>query len=118
MGDVTMGSICHMEVPGPDLDKMQAFYGELFGWTFQPMGDTYVLFMAGDVGGGIDADAPVGDGGVVLVLAVDDIDAKLAEIAAAGGEGLTPKIAISEDHGYCAYFRDPCGNKMGLWSKN
>ena len=118
MGDnIKMGSICHVEVPGPDLDKMQAFYGSLFDWQFVPMGPTYLLFTAGEDGGGIDSEMEVRDGGVTLVLAVPDIDAKLAEIEAAGGEKLTEKTAISEDHGYYAYFRDPCGNKMGLWSK-
>ena len=118
MGEgIKLGSICHVEIPGSDLGKMQEFYETLFGWTFRPMGDTYLMFMAGDDGGGIDADMPVGDGGAVLVLAVEDIDAKLAESNAAGGEGLTPKTSIGEGHGFYAYFRDPCGNKMGVWSK-
>ena len=54
----------------------------------------------------------------MLVLAVEDIDAKLAQISAAGGETLSPKTKISDDHGSCAYFRDPCGNKMGIWSNS
>ena len=115
---IKVGSICHVEIPGPDQDKMQAFYGSLFGWQFVPMMPGYTLFSAGDDGGAIDAQMPVVDGGVVLVLAVEDIDAKLAGIAAAGGEGLTPKTEISAEHGYYAYFRDPCGNKMGIWSRN
>lgn len=111
------GSVCHVEVPAPDLAKMQAFYGAVFDWQFTPMAPGYVLFHAGGTGGGLDAAMPVADGGAVLVLAVDDIDASLAEIAAHGGEALSPKTAISDDHGWYAYFRDPCGNKMGVWSK-
>jgi predicted enzyme related to lactoylglutathione lyase len=60
---------------------------------------------------------PVGDGGAVPVLLVEDIPAKLAEIVGAGGLELMGKTEISGDHGFCAYFRDPCGNKMGLWSR-
>jgi len=115
---IKFGSICHVEIPGPDLGKMKDFYGSLFGWQFTEMGPEYLLFSDGDGGGGIDPALPVGDGGVVLVLAVEDIDAKLAEIQAAGGEALTPKTEISADHGYCAYFRDACGNKMAVWSKS
>ena len=114
---IAKGSICHVEIPAPDLEKMQEFYGAVFGWTFTPMGPEYVLFQAGDTGGGLDPSLAVLGGGVVLVLAVGEVDAALAEIVAHGGEGLTPKTTISEDHGYCAYFRDPCGNKMGVWSR-
>ena len=60
---------------------------------------------------------PVAEGGAVLVLAVDDIDASLAAIGTNGGEALTGKTAISPEHGFYAYFRDPCGNKMGVWSR-
>ena len=115
---IVKGSICHVEVPAPDLAKMQAFYGTVFDWKFTPMGPEYLLFHAGDTGGGLDPAMPVAEGGAVLVLAVEDIDAALAAIDAAGGEALTPKTAISEEHGYYAYFRDPCGNKMGVWSKS
>ena len=118
---VARGSICHVEVPAPDLVRMQAFYGEVFGWKFTPMDPEYagyVLFQAGDTGGGLDPTMPVADGGAVLVLAVDDIDASLAAIGANGGEALTGKTAISPEHGFYAYFRDPCGNKMGVWSRD
>ena len=114
---IAKGSICHVEVPAPDLAKMQAFYGAVFDWQFSPMMPGYVLFQAGDTGGGLDASMPVADGGPVLVLAVEDIDASLAAIGDNGGEPLTAKTQISADHGYYAYFRDPCGNKMGVWSR-
>lgn len=111
------GAICHLEVPAPDMEQAQAFYTKVFGWEFTPMDPEYALFSAGAVGGGFDKTAPVGAGGCVLVMAVDDIDAKLAEIKEAGGEELTGKTEISGGHGFCAYFRDPNGNKMGVWSK-
>ena len=114
---IAPGSICHVEIPAPDMAKATAFYGDLFGWKMTPMGDSYTVFGHEGLGGGLDKDAPVGDGGAVLVIAVDDITAKLAEIDVAGGEELSPKHAIAGgEHGYCAYFRDPNGNKVGLWS--
>jgi len=115
--ELKTGSICHVEVPAPDLAKAKAFYEGVFGWETQPMGETYLLFSAGPDGGGLDADAPVGDGGAVLVLAVPDIDEKLAEIEAAGGSALSGKTEIGGGHGFYAYFRDPNGNKMGVWSQ-
>jgi predicted enzyme related to lactoylglutathione lyase len=51
----------------------------------------------------------------VLVLAVTDVDAKLAEIEAAGGKTLTPRTEIGGGHGFFAYFEDPNGNKLGVW---
>ena len=112
---VPLGSICHIEIPAPDLDLAQAFFSRLFAWEITPMGPDYRLFQVAGSGGGLDKKAPVADGGPVPVIAVEDVTAKLREIEAAGGTALSEKIAISEGHGYCAYFRDPNGNKLGLW---
>jgi predicted enzyme related to lactoylglutathione lyase len=115
--DYPTGSLCHMEVPAPDLEKAKTFYEGVFGWECRPMGEGYLLFaMPGGGGGGLDQAAAVGDGGCVLVLACEDIDAKLEEIGAAGGETIQGKTEIGEGHGHYAYFRDPNGNKMGIWT--
>lgn len=114
------GSICHVEVPAPDMKKATAFYGKVFGWKFTPMPgtDTYTLFQTGTVGGGLCTDIEVAERGVNLVLKADDIDAKLRDIVAAGGKTLQGKTKISADYGYYALFRDPNGVRMGVWSKN
>ncbi len=112
-----VGSVCHLEIPAPDLDAAQRFYGAVFGWTFHAMGPEYVIFQYPGGGGGLDASLPVGDGGAVPVLAVPEVAEALGRIDAAGGKRLTEKTEIGGGHGFCAYFRDPLGNKMGVWSR-
>lgn len=50
----------------------------------------------------------------VVTMAVDDIDATLAKVVAAGGTTVTGREAVGE-MGWAAYFTDCEGNLMGLW---
>ena len=50
----------------------------------------------------------------VITIDVEDINAALAEIEAAGGSTVTPRTAIP-GMGAFGYFKDPEGNVMGLW---
>lgn len=111
------GPIEHIEIPAPDLEKAKAFYSRVFEWTLQPMNEDYVLFRSGSVGGGLDRAGEVAETGVTLVITVPDIAAKLEEIRAAGGSVVKEKTAIGPEHGFYAYFRDPNGNRLGLWSR-
>jgi predicted enzyme related to lactoylglutathione lyase len=116
--EVADGTLCHLEIPAPDLGRAKAFFGAVFGWEFEAMGDRYLLFRyaGGSGGGGLDMDAEPADGGSVPVFAVGDIDAKLAQIESLGGAALTPRTELPGGHGAYAYFRGPNGNKLGLWS--
>ena len=114
-----LGCMCHLELPAPDLARAQAFYGEVFGWTFTPMSDTYVLYRDGLTGGGLDKDRPVtSEAGPVPVLMVESIETTLRKIEDWGGRGLTEKIELGEGMGCYAYFRDPNGNKLGIWAES
>ena len=114
-GKYVPGTVCHIEIPAPDLDRVQEFYGEVFGWTFEPMQEGYVFWRAGSLGGAFDREAAPTAEGIVLVLAVDDIDQKLEEIDNAGGRTLQGTTEIGGGMGFYAYFVDPVGNKMGIW---
>lgn len=110
------GSICHVEFGATDLERAKEFYGDLFGWTFEEMGPTYLLFRAGGLSGGIDSERKTGGEGAVIVIAVEDIDAMLREIHAAGGLTIQEKTEIADGYGHYAYFADPFGNQLGLWT--
>lgn len=111
------GGVCYFELPAPDLDRAQAFYGEVFAWAFTPMGDDYVEVRAGALTGGLNPGLPIAEGGAVLVLEVEDIPATLQRIEAWGGLRLCEKTEIGEGMGFYAYFRDPFGNRLGVWSR-
>ncbi len=113
------GSICHIEIPTTNIAESAAFYTAVFGWTVQesvPFPD-YWFFSAENTGGGFTTETKPSEDGTVLVVAVEDIPAKLDQIEDAGGARLTEKTEIGADMGFYAYFRDPCGSKVGLWSQ-
>jgi predicted enzyme related to lactoylglutathione lyase len=112
--------ICHIEIPCNDLTRATQFYREIFGWTVEPSGETYVMFNTGEgVAGGLDLrrDKVSSDQGITLYIEVRDIPAYLKKIEDAGCSILKEKTEISKDFGYFALFNDSEGNVMGLWAK-
>ncbi len=109
--------ICYLEIPAPSLEKAQVFYSAVFGWDMKPS-EGYLSFKTGMLGfeGGFDPKLPVGEGGVVIYVEVKDIPAALKAVKEAGGTVLQDKTGIGE-HGFVGFFRDPNGNRIGLWSK-
>lgn len=115
-----MSKIVHIEIPAPDLMKAKEFYSRLFGWKveFTPEMD-YAVWSTPEEGvaGGFDKSYRPTNDGVLLHIGVDNIEAKLREIEAAGGKVVKEKTKISDEHGYYAVFTDVFGNKLALWSK-
>lgn len=107
-----MASVEHFEIPADDVERAQTFYGNVFGFTYEPWGDDMGMLMTG---GGINGD--VHQRGVVphptVVITVDDIEQTLSAIVEAGGERVGEIVAMSEQMRY-AYFRDTEGNLVGV----
>ena len=114
-----MNPIVHLEIPAPDLDAARAFYGELFEWTFHEAGPDYTIFSTGEgsIGGGFDRQMEPSDRGINVYIQVDDIPGTLARITQHGGSALAEKTKISDEHGFYGIFKDPNGNRLGIWSK-
>lgn len=112
--------ICHVEIPCKDISRGKAFYGKIFGWSFEDAGQEYAMFNTGtSVGGALDLrteDFPT-DRGITLYVEVEDITQCLAKVREAGGSIKKEKTEISREWGYYALFSDTEGNTMGLWSK-
>lgn len=109
------GSICHVEIPAPNLSLAIAFYQAAFGWSVQRFdAQGFALFDDGAVGGGFDPEAEPNRTGACVYLRVEDIDAALARVEEAGGKTLKPKTEIGGEFGFYAHFADPNGNRMGL----
>jgi len=116
----TASPIGHIVIPAPDLPKARDFYSRVFGWQVQANvpGPTYWFYRSGNVGGAFDARAKPARGAVVLILTVDDMVKSLALIEKNGGTITRSRSAIGEaHHGYDAYFLDPNGNEMGVYSE-
>lgn len=109
--------IVHWELMGPDADALQSFYSTLFDWKFSsPEGFESYHMTEGDEMG---VNGAVGTGSEemptyqCIYVSVDDIEAKLAEVAANGGSTVMPRTEIPDVVTF-AMFKDPAGNLVGL----
>jgi uncharacterized protein len=106
-----------------DLDAAKAFYNSVFTLELKMEMPNYPLYSTGgaDLGlilhgadEGTDADGINVVGRPTVNVAVDDIDAVLARVTAAGGKTLVLKTEIAPGIGHFAFFADPDGNILGL----
>ncbi len=116
------------EMPADDVQRASEFYGKVFGWGTPPMGDNAVFALTvaadengnptevGGINGGFHKRQDKSDTGPVINIHVDDIDAKLKAIEAAGGRILQPRTEIVEYGLSMALFSDTEGNVMGVYN--
>jgi predicted enzyme related to lactoylglutathione lyase len=104
------------EVVGQDAEKLQRFYGDVFGWQFNAipeMGYATVEGAEGGISGGVGA-APSGQGHATFYVGVDDPQAMLDKIESAGGKTVVPVTEIPNVVTF-AMFTDPEGHLVGLY---
>lgn len=112
------GQVTHWEIMGPDGKALRDFYRDLFEWNLEtvPGFDQYYTVSGDETGG---SGGAVGKGSeempsyLTIYLGVDDIEAHLARIEAAGGRTLMPRTEIPDVVTF-AMFADPAGNVIGL----
>ncbi len=113
--------IVHFEVPADDVERAQAFYGELFGWQFSnPPGydDYWVVDVGEDAGHGIAMMARQNaDHGPTNYFGVESVDDGLARVERLGGQVLMPKSPVP-GMGWFAQCRDSEGNVFALWQED
>ena len=112
-----MARVVHFEITADDPQRASAFYREVFDWEIKSWGDfPYWLATTGPEGApGINGALMPRrfDQRVIHTIQVDDLDAAIAAIAAAGGElvfGPQPIPGIGT-HAYCT---DTEGNTLGV----
>lgn len=114
--------VVRFDIPVDDSDRAGEFYRAVFDWEITRWGpmDYWTISAGDEPGPGAEgaltarADAPEG---VVVYIAVDDIDAALKRITRAGGTPVTEKQAIPT-FGWMARFRDSEGNLIGLFQED
>lgn len=114
--DYAINGICHVEIASTDLQRTQQFYGELFGWSFEPFGDEYVFFRSPEgIGGGI-AKVPSVQGGnsPTVYYLVNDFDEYMQKTQSNGGKVNIEPTPVA-DMGWYAVLEDFDGNRFGLW---
>ena len=115
----------HFEIHAENTDRAIKFYTHMFGWTFVQWGkEAYWLITTGSdpepgINGGLmprRGGAPVPMAAVnafVCTVGVDNLDAMLAKVPAAGGVVTVPKMPIPT-MGWLAYASDTEGNLFGM----
>ncbi len=125
------GGVVHFEIHARDIARARAFYGDAFGWTFEEMGGPldYWLIRTGrsqapdgspvgiDGGllakGGADGGEGASPNAFVCTIEVQDIDATLDQVLAAGAAVQMPKD-LMPGVGWLCYLKDPEGNIFGV----
>ena len=114
-------SIVHVDIPGIDPAAASKFYADVFDWKIQvdPSVDYHMFQVeSGPAGGFVKAGEPTMGykaGEVLIYVSTDDIDATLAKVGKLGGKTLLPKTEIPQV-GWFAFFADPTGNRIGLFT--
>jgi predicted enzyme related to lactoylglutathione lyase len=114
-----MNRVIHFELAADDPQRAIAFYEKVFGWKIERWGGPadYWLVTTGPEGepginGGLQRRGSPTQS-VINTIGVDDLDAAVARVIAAGGAVMEGKMAVP-GVGYLAYCLDTEGNPFGL----
>ena len=122
MGTVNRSNgISYLQIPAPEPGASGDFYRAVFGWELRGDPEGHLSFDdgTGDVIGAFLRDLPVaGDAGPLPYVYVEEIDAAVERIKAAGGTIVKEPYwePPDERHLRVATFKDVAGNVLGLWN--
>jgi predicted enzyme related to lactoylglutathione lyase len=114
----TDGKIDYVELPANNLDSVQSFYSQAFGWTFTDFGPEYRAFSDGKVDGGFyksDLHSSTGTGAALVILYTKDLKQVRSKVIANGGKIV--REIFSFPGGRRFHFADPNGNELAVWSE-
>ena len=115
-----VNTICHVEWRVINLELAKEFYGGMFDWKFEDMGESYRIFSTPDdyLGGGLEKSDTINAGESPLVyVAVKDLDESMARAEVLGG-GVVQRSTQIPGHGSFAIVTDPDCNRVGLYQGN
>lgn len=107
--------IDYVEFRVADIAGAKAFYGDVFGWTFQDYGPDYCEFRDGRLTGGFTTEGKPQPGGPLVVLYGDDLEGLSAKVVKAGGTISTPTFDFPGGQRF--HFTDPNGYELAVWRK-
>lgn len=104
------GQLAYLQIPAADVTASAAFYEKVFGWRVDPPAPSFDA--PGVIGMFADDRAASSEGGLLIWLNVEDMDASLA-LAEANGGGVVDPPSLDGPR-ILAIVRDPAGNTIGL----
>jgi predicted enzyme related to lactoylglutathione lyase len=115
------GTPCWVDVTSTDIERTNSFYGALFGWEAQDLGEEaggYTMYRLG--GKDVAAASPPmpGSQGIpphwTTYIASDDADTTATKVRDAGGTVVVEPFDVF-DSGRMAIAADPTGATFGIW---
>ena len=104
----TGAPVVFFSIFGPEGERLQKFYADLFEWTIAPGGDVVTT-----VSSPLPATIGKGVAETIVYIGVDDITATLAKVTERGGTIRFPRFEVP-GRVVLAVFHDPAGNSVGL----
>ena len=114
----TNGKICYLQIPATDPQASAEFYRRVFGWNIRTHGDGTIAFddSTGQVSGAfLTGRPPLREIGILIYVMVDDAEAAVTALEAAGAEIVQPLGGDAPE--ITARFRDPGGNVLGIYQE-
>lgn len=102
----------YIELPVSDIVAARDFYTRAFGWSLTDFGPTYACTTTGDVDIGLQGDPAEATKAPLPVITVDDLDAALDAVTAAGATIVRPTFSFPGGRRF--QFRDPAGNELAV----
>jgi predicted enzyme related to lactoylglutathione lyase len=113
------------ELPADDVARAGTFYSRVFGWSTSDMGGGSLIAQTtpsdeqgtptepGAINGDISPRSESFDK-PLIVITVEDIDAKIAIVEEAGGSVVLPRTEVPEMNMIWSIITDTEGNKVGI----
>ncbi len=124
--DATVNILNWFEISVNDISRAKKFYETVFSIKMEEqemMGMQMAFFPPADTNGKVSgglvqssSHKPSEEGAVIYLNGNPDLANALGKIESAGGKIVMPKMHISDEVGYMAFFIDTEGNKVGLHS--
>lgn len=107
--------INYIEFKAKNLDEIQTFYHNVFGWNFTNYGPDYISFENAGIEGGFHKSEDNVRNGALVVLYHNNLENIKKKIIRENGK-ITQDI-FSFPGGKRFHFSDPSGNELAVWSE-
>ena len=107
------GKLAYLELPVADVDASAAFFSAAFGWQLTRFAPTYAATMGAGTDLGLHGDAGEATRAPLAGIEVDDLEAALAAVVAAGGTVTRPIFAFPGGRRF--HFTEPSGNELSVF---
>jgi predicted enzyme related to lactoylglutathione lyase len=107
-------TLAYVELPVADSEASAEFFSAAFGWELTRFGPTYAGTMGQGTDLGLQGDAAEAPAAPLPGLQVEDLEAALAAVEAAGGIVIRPIFAFPGGRRF--HFREPGGNELTVFA--